>query len=516
MGDSVVALTGSEVNVPYDAPELRFLVKPKPGFVAYQLEGFDKRLKERDGQMYFGIRFFGADGDQVDEASFLASRRSPGWKNTLQNSSFTPRHETITVPPGADHLSVFMTSAGPPSGEGVIAVTGISIERPSRTGAGRQLVFSSAPFLENVSSASDLRSPPWVPGGPRPSMARIAELHGPNGPFRALEIDDDDITSHADWSTVAEQGPRVAPGEVLDLRWKEAYSNSMADPFWANYGQLAPGDYRFKVVRMDLSGAPVATLDSMRVHVLLPYWRNPWYWGISIAGLVAAIVFATWFALQTNVNRQLERNRLIEEERMRIARDIHDTLAQGFTGIIAQLEAAKGVAHLQAASAHIERAEDLARASLDEARRSLRALRPRPLNGATLGEALANMVNAVAHDSGLKAEFIVEGKQQPMPPAWEEGLLRVAQEGLTNAIKHSGAANFRLLLSFAERRIELKLMDDGRGFDPEGDHDGFGLIGMRERVEKIGGTFSIHSRPGRGTEIVVTLQSGAPAKGFNG
>jgi PAS domain S-box-containing protein len=193
-------------------------------------------------------------------------------------------------------------------------------------------------------------------------------------------------------------------------------------------------------------------------------------------------------------------------ERNRMARDIHDTLAQGFTGVIAQLQAAKGAARLADASAHIERAENLARSSLGEARRSVRALRPRSLREATLSMALENMLKTVAHDSGLKADFVVQGEQRTIPPDWEEGLLRVAQETLTNTIRHAQAQNFRVTLSFEVQQIQLKLVDDGRGFNPGAEHEGFGLIGMKERVDWMGGEFVIHSQQERGTETVITLQ----------
>jgi PAS domain S-box-containing protein len=199
-------------------------------------------------------------------------------------------------------------------------------------------------------------------------------------------------------------------------------------------------------------------------------------------------------------------------ERNRMARDIHDTLAQGFTGVIAQLQAAKGATQLAEAAAHIERAQDLARSSLGEARRSVRALRPRSLHDATLCTALENMLKTVASDSGLTAKFVFEGEQRPIPPEWEEGLLRVVQESLTNAIKHAGAKTFSAKLSFEAQGILLKLVDDGRGFYPYEDHEGFGLIGMKERVEQMGGDFAIHSQPGLGTETVIALQCPAQPK----
>jgi PAS domain S-box-containing protein len=200
------------------------------------------------------------------------------------------------------------------------------------------------------------------------------------------------------------------------------------------------------------------------------------------------------------------REAAVTAERNRMARDIHDTLAQGFTGVIAQLQAAKGSVRLADASTHIQRAEDLARSSLAEARRSVRALRPSSLREASLSAALESMIKTVARDAGLEGQFVVEGEQRAIPPEWEEGLLRVTQESLTNTIKHAQAQNFRAALTFEPHAIILKLSDDGRGFNPRGEYEGFGLVGMKERVDRMGGTFVIHSETGRGTETVITLE----------
>jgi PAS domain S-box-containing protein len=198
------------------------------------------------------------------------------------------------------------------------------------------------------------------------------------------------------------------------------------------------------------------------------------------------------------------RQTAIAAERNRMARDIHDTLAQGFTGIIAQLQAAEGASDLDETASHIERAKNLARLSLDEARRSVQALRPRSLHATSLGTALESTLRTVANDSGLSADFQVEGKERPIPE-WEEALLRIAQESLTNTIKHAKAAQFRSKLVFRSDQLRLELSDDGRGFDVTAEREGFGLIGMKERVDQMGGEFSIHSRPGHGTETVITI-----------
>jgi len=200
-------------------------------------------------------------------------------------------------------------------------------------------------------------------------------------------------------------------------------------------------------------------------------------------------------------------------ERNRMARDIHDTLAQGFTGVIMQLEAVKGALaqnNVAEATDRVERAGDLARVGLGEARRSVLALRPRSLQGTTLCVALDNLLKRMTNGSGLQAEFHLEGAEPAMPAEWEEGLLRVAQESLTNTIKHAKAKNFRATLTMGAKEIQFRLVDDGSGFDLQAEHDGFGLLGMKERVDQLGGQFILRSMPDQGTEIQIILNKPAP------
>jgi nitrate/nitrite-specific signal transduction histidine kinase len=161
-----------------------------------------------------------------------------------------------------------------------------------------------------------------------------------------------------------------------------------------------------------------------------------------------------------------------------MARDIHDTLAQGFTGVIVQLEAAEEAMSQNLAvkaSGYLDRAGELARESLREARRSLRALRPQALEKKDLCDALEGLIQKMTEGTTVRAEFILQGEPREIPPEWEENLLRIGQEVLTNALRHAQASKFNVKLVFDNREIRLNLRDNGRGFDLASRHDGFGL-----------------------------------------
>ncbi|PYS67127.1 MAG: hypothetical protein DMF73_20045, partial [Acidobacteria bacterium] len=198
----------------------------------------------------------------------------------------------------------------------------------------------------------------------------------------------------------------------------------------------------------------------------------------------------------------------VVEERNRMARDIHDTLAQGFTGVIIQLEAAEDATSCgQQAEAdkHLHRAAGLARQSLSEARRSVHALRPDALERDNFWDALKGIIKNTTAGTALHATFELRGKLPEFPRIWQENLLHIGQEALTNTLKYADARNFRARLTCNGKGVRLELRDDGAGFELKDRNDGLGLTGMRERVEQMSGQLEITSERGKGTNIVVTL-----------
>jgi signal transduction histidine kinase len=201
------------------------------------------------------------------------------------------------------------------------------------------------------------------------------------------------------------------------------------------------------------------------------------------------------------------------DERNRIAREIHDTLAQTLTGVIVQAEAAsRALPDMGTVGAHLERISTLAREGLQEARRSVRALRPSLLDGSTLALALAALCvkQSGKGETGTRFHFALKGTPRQLPPEVEDALLRVTQESLVNVERHARARTAWVELRFdpadadSMQCVCVRVQDDGRGFDAKAldpNWRGFGLVGMRERLEMLGGTFDISTRPGQGTEV---------------
>jgi signal transduction histidine kinase len=210
------------------------------------------------------------------------------------------------------------------------------------------------------------------------------------------------------------------------------------------------------------------------------------------------------------------------DERQRMAREIHDTLAQGLTGIVTQLEAAQQTAHDAERERRIDNAKRLARDSLAEARRSVQALRPQALENSRLPDALAEEVARWTATSGVAAEVRTTGEARALHPEVEVTVLRVGQEALANVAKHAAAAHAWVTLSYMEDVVTLDVRDDGSGFAQPGagglrgmnerdmnerdqNGGGFGLIAMRQRVNRLAGQLEIESEPGAGTAVSASL-----------
>jgi signal transduction histidine kinase len=219
---------------------------------------------------------------------------------------------------------------------------------------------------------------------------------------------------------------------------------------------------------------------------------------------------AVFCILLARITEQARQSAVLEE-RNRIARDIHDTLAQGFVGVVAQLEAADGLLDEKTGEArvHLARAAKLARESVGEARRSLRALRPRSSSqrlGLTC--ALTELVTRLRKPGGPCVDYSVTGVARALQQETEDEFLLIAREALVNAIRHADAGAIQVLLSYEPEWVRLSVKDDGKGFNPsrETAGRGFGILGMHERAGRIG-HLTIVSERGQGTEIIVVVNA---------
>ena len=285
------------------------------------------------------------------------------------------------------------------------------------------------------------------------------------------------------------------------------------DPDWVaaggrreiNFNSLRHGRYRFNM-RAELPGGP-GNQQSYQFEILPRFWETAWFRALC----VAAVLAGAWAIYQLRLRQIRSRFGLVLEERARLAREIHDTLAQGFVGISSQLDAVAMCMPPDAtpARSYLDMARRMARHSLTEARRSVMDLRASALEGQDLAAAIESGTRMWTAGSGVELAVEVTGTGSKLPEEMEQHLLRIAQEAVTNALKHAGASRIGVTLHLDARHLLLRIKDDGRGFDQRDVFSSraghFGVIGMRERAERLGGELRLASNPGAGTEVEVTV-----------
>ena len=293
--------------------------------------------------------------------------------------------------------------------------------------------------------------------------------------------------------------------EGFDEGWVEAVNNRVA-----HYTNLRPGRYVFRVHAYD-SSAPGKSSEAALPVVWLPYVYQTWWFRTLLA---AAAVAAGWQVYLALARRQRLRAALMEE-RNRLAREMHDTLVQGCVGACSMLDAAGALE-----GSAPERARELVRAAreqvhltIDEARRAIWNLRSRSAAG--FGARLTELSHGIGRDGGVAIRVDVRGTPEKLEPGTEDNLLLVAREALQNAVRHAAPTRIGLEVRYSREAVEMRIADNGTGFDAaaagfrQSHH--YGLVGMRERVETLGGCFELTSKQGRGT--VVRLRVPLPANG---
>jgi signal transduction histidine kinase len=250
-----------------------------------------------------------------------------------------------------------------------------------------------------------------------------------------------------------------------------------------------------------------------------PWWTPRHVILVSLAVAVGSLVITglvMWLARQRL--REQARHRAMAEtefaailsERNRLAREIHDTLAQGLAATSVQLRLAKKQVNSapEQLVQHLDTAQSLVRGSLEEARNSIWNMRSHVLETRDLAAALSGILEQMVDGTEVETSFETTGRTRRLAPVIENNLLRIGQEAITNATKHAGAKRIRVDLDFGEKRLCLTVNDDGRGFDaahPPQSHGGFGLLGMRERASDLKGELNVRSTPGQGTTVNLTV-----------
>ena len=331
-------------------------------------------------------------------------------------------------------------------------------------------------------------------------------LHGPDTP---LLVQAGHVHFQFDYAGLSFTAPQKVRYrfmlEGFDKSWTEAGTRRTA-----YYTNIPPGKYTFRVQAANNDGLWNTQGAALAFRLRPHFYQTIWFYAL-LAALVAGTIV---LLLRLRLQRAEGEFRAVLGERSRIAREIHDTLAQGYVGVSVQLEVLSELLRMnkpEAAAKQLDLARGYVREGLADARQSIWALRTQDSGETTLPVKIRRLVEA-EDGHGLAATFSIFGAYRPLPPGTEQEILRVAQEAIHNVKKHAGAKQLTVQLEYGQARVVLEVRDDGRGFTPDeigtSPTGHFGLTGMRERAAAIGGKLEVNSEPGMGT--TVRLEIGAP------
>lgn len=292
--------------------------------------------------------------------------------------------------------------------------------------------------------------------------------------------------------------------EGFDRDWVDGGTRRVA-----YYTNLRPGRYKFRVIASNNDGLWSPTGATFDLYLKPHFYQT--YWFYALGGVCLAML--AWQLYRFRLKQIESQFAAVLQERNRIAREIHDNLAQEMLGVSVQLElvARTMPASAELARTHLDRVRVLVRHGIAEARRYVWDLRSQALDMNDLPSALSETARRLTTDTGVAAQVEVSGTFRPLSPLIEGNLLRIGQEAINNAVRHARARNILVNLKFDARRVQLSVRDDGSGFEHQesnGQGKHFGLLGMQERAVQIGASLKINSRTGEGTEVLIEVPIG--------
>jgi signal transduction histidine kinase len=516
-GKSLPLREGRKLNLGSTAKGLTFYFGPTRGDnhpplrLRCRLEGYESKWNEGDGFMFLAVRFFNAAGDEINQINFQVMGESAGWDGTLKSAALTHRRETLVVPANAARASVVVSSAGPPAAVGIYVVANLVMSESSGNSSSTILLQSPFDQLPKSNMPVNDTQAGWIRDGTHSSMAKIVQI-GRDLPVKAFAIEDDDTFAHAEWRLLGQSAPPVTPGGHLVVEWNEMFSIGMGNFTAIGYPELKPGNYRFRVIGVDLLGNPDGTETAVEVFVPRPFWVQPWFWGTVLVFFTAAIVGSGRYLIWRRIKREmvkLKNQQALESERLRIAHDIHDDLGARVTQITM----------VSAMSLHDPTLSVKTREDLNQIKRMSRdlvtalyetvwAVNPEYDNLDALGSYLCQMVNQQCDRTQVHCRLNVSELPHEIQVSSQtrHNITMVVKEAINNAIKHARVSEVVMNVTWKDSVLGITIQDNGCGFDARNNQNGhYGLTNMKQRMQKLGGTCSIESQPGSGTVVHVHM-----------
>jgi signal transduction histidine kinase len=397
-----------------------------------------------------------------------------------------------------------VSSAGPPDSVGIYVVANLVASKADGT------VLLRSPFeSESPATADDDPPPGWVHDGLNRSIAHVIKI-GQDPQTRAFAVLDEDPNGHGEWHNIIETAPQVTPGDRLVVEWNEMFSIGSGFSHEAHYPGLPSGHYRFRAAGVDVFGRFTGLETSVRLVVPQPIWKTPWF--LAFIALIASgltVGVSRYFVWQ-RMRREMERlkhQRALEQERLRIARDIHDDLGARVTQISLLSAMSRNSDSLEKARLDFDRISAMSRELVTALYETVWAVSPENDNLEALGSYLCQMANKLCEQTLLRCRFHVNGlpAEVQLSSQTRHNITMAVKEAIHNAIKHAHASEISISITFEHDELQIAIQDNGQGFRPGKPTEGNGLCNMRQRLKSIGGTCNFESQAGTGTKVLIHL-----------
>lgn len=503
-GRNLVAEFAAPDGAPHYAVRLR-----------YKLEGYDPEWRDLEAcSMHLVLKFFDVNKIPVSRAEFRITKNSIGWNDSLESSRFSTRTVKVVVPARAVWMDIWIDSGGHDETTGVWLVDDLKIwERGPDPGKRRYL------FEETFEQGRDLDQPQgdltkWVRDGGSLDGARVWK--GAPAEGHALLIVDEHPGDYAAWRLKNPSLVPVIPGQELGLEWREVFSVGRGRAGGVTYTGLPSGHYQLRIREVSAMGVPTGEEAVLPVIIAPPFYANVWFKAALFVSLLATGLGMERVVARKRMRRKLElleRKQALQQERARIARDIHDDLGTVLSRISMLSESA--AIESETGSRQQQRLGEICQASRQLAQTMEEIVWAQDPKHDSIDNTVsyfcsfASDLLAVAQIA-CRLDIPLDLPAIPLEAEKRHELFLVFKESLNNIIKHSGATEVRISLKLEEEAIRLAVEDNGHGFRIENApaSKGNGLPNMRNRLTRVGGRVDISSAPGKGTRIEIYLPLG--------
>jgi signal transduction histidine kinase len=484
----------------------------------YKLEGFDANWKYCHESMRLELRFIDKNQRTIGGVPFEMNGISTGWTRAEKTRRFHHRAESFAVPQEAVRMNVTLFSGGQPAVTGMVMIDNLKLFGPLQDKSDRELIWSDD-FEQGNQLDDPLGNPhDWHREGSLVNLATVApSLPNSDTPGHAILIHDTDPNRFGAWhyspGVIFSDTAAIQAGCTMKLEWDELFYNMTTASQTIQYSALPVGNYKFSLEATGELGLPTGTSLSFDIETLPPFWKTaPFLWSCGLAVVLSSMGVVRWLAWRRVRNEiaRLESQRMLEAERTRIARDLHDDIGANLVQIALLSELAQRDWEEEAvAKQHIENIFSTAKGFARKLDEIVWAIDPQHDSLEDVANYFCKYAQEFLETADIACRFDIP---ELLPEVQVDSRIRhhlflVIKEALNNVVKHSQANEVHFRMHFAQEQLLISIDDNGRGLSNDSQNSsGNGLKNMRSRLEQIGGQCTISSEPNRGASVSFSLE----------